>query len=125
VHVTLGWGVDQDKTQSLRILQAYKGNKLMRFLGEFFIGPLRPEGRWQVLKSPDSRFLRKYGVLFEDNRGPPMVLRGATYVTDPVTGWVNRGKLEPHLGRPLISIGCDFLASQHFCFCLFAIMSVW
>lgn len=75
----------------------------MRILSEVFIGPVRPEGRWQVLKSPDSRFLRKYGVLFEDNRGPPMVLRDATYVTDPATGWVNRGKLEPHLGRPLIS----------------------
>lgn len=82
----------------------YKGNKLVRFLGEFFIGPLRPEGKWAVLKSPDSRFLRKYGALFEDNRGPPMVLVGATYATDPVTGWVNRGKLEPHLGRPLVSI---------------------
>ncbi|KAL0042483.1 hypothetical protein WJX79_001296 [Trebouxia sp. C0005] len=82
----------------------YKGNKLVRFLGELFIGPLRPEGRWAVLKSPDSRFLRKYGALFEDNRGPPMVLVGATYATDPVTGWVNRGKLEPHLGRPLVSI---------------------
>ena len=84
-------------------LQPYKGNKFTRFLGEFFIGPLRPEGTWQVLKSPDSRFVRKYGALFEDNRGPPMVLRGATYATDPVTGWVNRGKLEPHLGQPLIS----------------------
>ena len=84
-------------------LQPYKGNKFMRFLGEFFIGPLRPEGTWQVLKSPDSRFVRKYGALFEDHRGPPMVLRGATYATDPVTGWVNRGKLESHLGRPLIS----------------------
>ncbi|DBA93931.1 TPA: hypothetical protein ACH3X3_013969 [Trebouxia sp. C0006] len=82
----------------------YKGNKLVRFLGEFFIGPLRPEGKWAVLKSPDSRFLRKYGALFEDNRGPPMILVGATYATDPVTGWVNRGKLEPHLGRPLVSI---------------------
>ncbi|DBA90394.1 TPA: hypothetical protein ACH3X1_003668 [Trebouxia sp. C0004] len=82
----------------------YKGNKLVRFLGEFFIGPLRPEGKWAVLKSPDSRFLCKYGALFEDNRGPPMVLVGATYATDPVTGWVNRGKLEPHLGRPLLSI---------------------
>ena len=87
----------------LLLLQPYKGNKLMRFLGEFFIGPLRPDGSWQVLKSPDSRFLRKYGALFEDNRGPPMVLRGATYATDPVTGWVNRGKLEPHKGRPLVS----------------------
>ena len=75
----------------------------MRFLGDFFIGPLRPEGTWQVLKSPDSRFVRKYGALFEDNRGPPMVLRGATYETDPVTGWVNRGQLQSHLGRPLIS----------------------
>lgn len=84
-------------------LQPHKGNKLMRFLGEFFIGPLRPEGTWQVLKSPDSRFMRKYGALFEDNRGPPMVLRGATYETDPVTGWVNRGQLQSRLGRPLIS----------------------
>lgn len=84
-------------------LQPHKGNKFMRFLGEFFIGPLRPEGTWQVLKSPDSRFMRKYGALFEDNRGPPMVLRGATYETDPVTGWVNRGQLQSHLGRPLIS----------------------
>ena len=85
-------------------LQAYKGNKLVRFLGELLIGPLRPEGRWQTLKSPDSRFLRKYGVLFEDNRGPPMVVRGATWeVENHATGYVNRGKLEYHLGRPILS----------------------
>ena len=88
---------------SLSSLQAYKGNKVVRFLGELLIGPLRPEGRWQTLKSPDSRFLRKYGVLFEDNRGPPMVVRGATWAVDPVTGYVNRGRLEYHLGRPLLS----------------------
>ena len=82
-----------------------KTNRCTRFLSEFFIGPIRPGGSWQVLKTPDSRFLRKYGALFEDNRGPPMVLRGATYAVDPITGWVNRGKLEPYYGRPLISVG--------------------
>ena len=66
---------------------------------------MRPEGTWQVLKSPDSRFLNKYGPLFEDNRGPPMVMKNATYAVDPVTGWVNRGKLEPYYGAPLISLG--------------------
>ena len=83
----------------------HRSNRCTRFLSEFFIGPIRPDGSWQVLKAPDSRFLGKYGALFEDNRGPPMVLQGATYAVDPVTGWVNRGKLVPAFGRPLISLG--------------------
>ena len=72
---------------------------------DILLGPEVAEGAWRPLKRPDSRFVHRYGTLFEENRGPPMVMRGASFQADPVTGLCNRGKLQPHLGRPLLSLG--------------------
>ena len=69
------------------------------------LGPEVAEGAWRPLKRPDSRFVQRYGTLFEENRGPPMVMRGASFQADPVTGLCKRGQLQPHLGRPLLSLG--------------------
>ena len=82
-----------------------KHNWVIHVLGVLLLGRSHPEGTWAVVRRADSRFLQKYGALFTDNRGPPMVLKGATYQADPVTGWVNRGKLESHPGQPLLSFG--------------------
>ena len=53
-----------------------------------------------------ARFVGRWGPLFEENRGPPMVMRGATYETDRTTGMCHRGTLEPHLGRPFLVFRC-------------------
>ena len=55
------------------------------------------------------RFVGRWGALFEENRGPPMVMCGATYATDPQTGLCNRGSLEPHLGRPVLTLRYCFV----------------
>ena len=53
---------------------------------DIVLGPHVTEGAWRPLKRPDSRFVERWGTLFEENRGPPMVLRNATWRVDPVTG---------------------------------------
>lgn len=92
--------LDEEKLQGKR-----KHNWVIHVLGVLLLGRSHPEGTWAVVRRADSRFLQKYGALFTDNRGPPMVLKGATYQADPVTGWVNRGKLESQPGQPLLSFG--------------------
>ena len=53
---------------------------------DIVLGPEVYEGAWRPLKRPDSRFVERWGTLFEENRGPPMVLKGASFRADPVTG---------------------------------------
>lgn len=53
---------------------------------DVLLGPAVTEGAWRPLKRPDSRFVERWGTLFEENRGPPLVLRNATFEADPVTG---------------------------------------
>ena len=68
------------------------------------IGRESPEGFWRAIRKPDSRFVYKYGALFEETRGPPMLVHGATWEAHPVTGFVNRGKLIPVPGAPIFSV---------------------
>ena len=72
--------------------------------GALLIGRESPEGFWRTIRKPDSRFCYKYGALFEETRGPPMLVHGATWKPHPVTGFVDRGKLIPVPGAPLLTV---------------------
>lgn len=67
------------------------------------VGPKGVSGKWMALKRRDSRFVNKYGPLFDANRGPPMVLTDCTYEVDPKTGFCNRGRLQQVHEAPIFS----------------------
>ncbi|KAK9800174.1 hypothetical protein WJX73_003425 [Symbiochloris irregularis] len=96
--------LDEDPVQDQKQERVKKrGCSLSDAFARVLLGPRMEEGGWRPLKRPDSQFIGRWGTLFEDNRGPPLVMRGATFEKDPVTGRCNRGTLEPHLGRPVVS----------------------
>ncbi len=84
-----------------------EGSRLSRGFQAFqalLLGRESPEGFWRAIRKPDSRFVYKWGALFEETRGPPMLVHGATWEAHPVTGFVNRGRLIPVPGAPIFSI---------------------
>ncbi|KAK9809018.1 hypothetical protein WJX72_007977 [[Myrmecia] bisecta] len=87
--------------QHSRHAHGHKGSVVLDVL----FGRTLTSGTWQPAKRPESNFVPRWGALFEDNRGEPMVLTGATYAVDPVTGALNRGQLVPVPGKAIISIG--------------------
>lgn len=62
------------------------------------------QGDWKPGRRYDSKFVAKYGSLFEDTRGPPMVQVRPTYCTDPITGRVDRGIFLPGPEEPLFRL---------------------
>lgn len=73
---------------------------------DILFGVETPEGKWMALKRRDSRFIQKYGPLFEVNRGPPMYYTDMTYEKDPETGYCYRGRLQQANEAPIVSIRC-------------------
>lgn len=68
-------------------------------------------GVWTPLHL-DSRFLAKYGVLFEGSAGQPLVRKAASYSFSEEKGEVNRGALVPLLERPLLHVRCGWLGAH-------------
>ena len=91
-------------------LEEKRGSRLSRGIRAFqglLLGRESPEGFWRTIRKPDSRFVYKWGALFEETRGPPMLVHGATWEAHPVTGFVNRGRLIPVPGAPIVSFRCE------------------
>lgn len=67
-------------------------------------GEHQSEADWTATRQQGSKFVARYGPLFEEHRGPAIGRRGATLEIDPITGKVDRGELVGIKERPLISI---------------------
>ena len=65
------------------------------------LGNRQEEAKWVTTTTEGSKFHQRYGLLFEEYRGPATGRRDATLEIDPATGWVDRGKLVALEERPL------------------------
>eukprot|EP00210_Caulerpa_lentillifera_P005726 g5474.t1 len=67
-------------------------------------GEHQNEADWTSTRQQGSKFVARFGPLFEDHRGPAIGRRDATLDIDPVTGKVDRGTLVVIRERPLFTI---------------------
>lgn len=73
----------------------------MTFL-TLILGEHQHEAEWATTKTQGSKFMARYGVLFEEYRGPPIGRRDVSLEIDPNTGVVDRGELVILKERPLL-----------------------
>ena len=69
-----------------------------------FLGKRQQEAEWVTTTTEGSKFHQRYGLLFEEYRGPAIGRRDATLDVDPATGRVDRGKLVVLSERPLWTV---------------------
>lgn len=68
------------------------------------LGPEQQQGEWIGNGSHGYLFMARFGVLFEGYRGPAVIRVNASYNVDPVTRYVDRGKLLVVKKRPLFVV---------------------
>lgn len=74
-------------------------NWMTRLFGEHL-----NDAEWSATRRQGSKFVARYGPLFEEHRGPAIGRRDATLEVDPITGRVDRGTLVVIRERPLAAI---------------------
>jgi len=74
-------------------------NWMTRLFGEHL-----NDAEWSATRKQGSKFVARYGPLFEEHRGPAIGRRDATLEVDPITGRVDRGTLVVIRERPLVAI---------------------
>ena len=68
------------------------------------LGKRQQEAEWVTTTTEGSKFHQRYGLLFEEYRGPEIGRRDATLDVDLATGRVDRGKLLVLRERPLQTV---------------------
>ena len=96
-------GSDANETEAASCREIIRSISNMTILTLFF-GEHQEEAEWVGTKTQGSKFNARFGVLFEDHRGPAVGRRNVTYEIDPETKQVNRGDLVILRQRPLFAV---------------------
>ncbi|KAK9867372.1 hypothetical protein WJX84_004999 [Apatococcus fuscideae] len=87
-HVLSAWQLRKE-------YEGWRPPRVERWLWRPILGARAPNALWMDMESPNGRFLHRYGIFFEDTRGPLHLLRFATYKQDLKTKKYYRGRIEP------------------------------
>eukprot|EP00210_Caulerpa_lentillifera_P008309 g7929.t1 len=92
---------DDSYNEPLTCAEFYRLLSSMNWMTLLF-GEQQSEAEWSSTRQQGSKFVARFGPLFEEHRGPAIGRKDATLQIDPITGRVDRGTLVVIQERPLL-----------------------